>query len=92
MLSLKLLTLYCSLNSGIARPRTTGALLPEEGVDMPAAARHCLSSSSTPARAKMVLDRGREPDSVCKHVLFDLHSDLKHVESIFKTKKITVKI
>lgn len=39
----------------------------------------------------MVLDRGRKPDSVCKHVLFDLHSDLKLVEPIFKNKKITLK-
>ena len=40
----------------------------------------------------MVLDRGRKPDSVCKHVLFDLHSNLKHIEPIFKNKKIAVKI
>ena len=35
----------------------------------------------------MVLDRGRKPDSVCKHALFDLHSDFKQIEPILKNKK-----
>ena len=42
----------------------------------------------------MVLDRGRKPDSVCKHVLFDLHGDFKQIEQISKFffKKIAIKI
>ena len=31
-----------------------------------------------------MLDRGHKPDSMCKHVLFDLHGDFKQIEPILK--------